>query len=208
MAMTYKQKANMVMQLNKRMRDIINKSGFNTAEFTYWQNRISGGVYKSLETTQAYTKDDQEYLLLSRKKSDIEKYFDEELQELLGRTRTWSEIKKAAMQSMTEQDVEAGRSDAFTGEKRYTNAEVNEFLQMRKTINEWFEENADLVYELIEKTGWADIHSRSNEEIYQKLKEIRETGAVKTYDEQDRDKIRAEYRARRRKMVARRALRR
>lgn len=208
MAMTYKQKANMVMQLNKRMRDIINKSGFNTAEFTYWQNRISGGVYKSLETTQAYTKDDQEYLLLSRKKSDIEKYSDEELQELLGRTRTWSEIKKAAMQSMTEQDVDSGRSDPFTGEKRYTNAEVNEFLQMRKTINEWFEENADLVYELIEKTGWADIHSRSNEEIYQKLKEIRETGAVKTYDEQDRDKIRAEYRARRRKMVARRALRR
>lgn len=208
MAMSYKQKANMVMQLNKRMRDIINKSGFNTAEFSYWQNRISGGVYKSLETTQAYTKDDQEYLLLSRKKSDIEKYSDEELQELLGRTRTWSEIKKAAMQSMTEQDVESGRSDAFTGEKRYTNAEVNEFLQMRKTINEWFEENADLVYELIEKTGWADIHSRSNEEIYQKLKEIRETGAVKTYDEQDRDKIRAEYRARRRKMVARRALRR
>lgn len=208
MAMTYKQKANMVMQLNKRMRDIINKSGFNTAEFTYWQNRISGGVYKSLETTQAYTKDDQEYLLLSRKKSDIEKYSDEELQELLGRTRTWSEIKKAAMQSMSEQDVDSGRSDPFTGERRYTNVEVNEFLQMRKTINEWFEENADLVYELIEKTGWADIHSRSNEEIYQKLKEIRETGAVKTYDDQDRDKIRAEYRARRRKMVARRALRR
>lgn len=208
MAMTYKQKANMVMQLNKRMRDIINKSGFNTAEFTYWQNRISGGVYKSLETTQAYTKDDQEYLLLSRKKSDIEKYSDEELQELLGRTRTWSEIKKAAMQSMSEQDVDSGRSDPFTGERRYTNVEVNEFLQMRKTINEWFEENADLVYELIEKTGWADIHSRSNVEIYQKLKEIRETGAVKSYDEQDRDKIRAEYRARRRKMVARRALRR
>lgn len=206
--MTYKQKANMVMQLNKRMRDIINKSGFNTAEFTYWQNRISGGVYKTLETTQAYTKDDQEYLLLSRKKSDIEKYSDEELQELLGRTRTWSEIKKAAMQSMSEQDVDSGRSDPFTGERRYTNVEVTEFLQMRKTINEWFEENADLVYELIEKTGWADIHSRSNEEIYQKLKEIRETGAVKTYDDQDRDKIRAEYRARRRKMVARRALRR
>ena len=177
-------------------------------KFSYWQNRISGGVYKSLETTQAYTKDDQEYLLLSRKKSDIEKYSDEDLQELLGRTRTWSEIKKAAMQSMTEQDVEAGRSDAFTGEKRYTNAEVTEFLQMRKTINEWFEENADLVYELIEKTGWADIHSRSNEEIYQKLKEIRDSGSVKSYDEKDRDKTRAEYKARRRKMEARRALRR
>ena len=76
--MTYKEKAKMVMMLNKRMRDIINKTGFNTQEFAYWQNRISGGVYKSIETTTAYTADDQEYNLISRRKADIEKYTDEE----------------------------------------------------------------------------------------------------------------------------------
>lgn len=205
--MTYKEKANLVMQLNKRMRDIINRSGFNTAEFGYWQNRISGGVYRSLQTTTAYTSDDQQYNLLSRSRAAIESYDEGELQDLLSRTRTWSEIKREAMRSMNEQKAGSGE-DAFGVQKKYTNKEVNEFLSMRKTINEWFEENADLVYQLLETTNWEDIRSQTNEEIFKQLTAIRETGKLKEYDEKERDRIRAEYRSRRRKMEARRALRR
>ena len=210
--MTYKEKANLVMKLNKRMRDIVNKSGFNTAEFSYWQNRISGGAYKSLETTEAYTADDQQYALLSRRKADIEKYTEEDLRELESKTRTWKEISAKVQQSMRDQAEKGGVDDAFTGQRRYTNKQINEYLAMRKTINDWFEENADLVYALIEQTGWADIREQSTEEIYKKLTEIREKqvlrGSDYNYTEKDRDRIRAEYRAKRQKMIARRSLRR
>ena len=210
--MTYKEKANLVMKLNKRMRDIVNKSGFNTAEFSYWQNRISKGAYKSLKTTKAYTADDQQYALLSRKKAVIEKYTEEDLRELESKTRTWKEISAKVQQSMRDQAEKGGVDDAFTGQRRYTNKQINEYLAMRKTINDWFEENADLVYALIEQTGWADIREQSTEEIYKKLTEIREQqvlrGSDYNYTEKDRDRIRAEYRAKRQKMIARRSLRR
>lgn len=204
--MTYKEKANLVMKLNKRMRDIINKSGFDTAEFTYWQNRISGGVYKTIQTVTAYTSDDQEYSLISRKKSDIESYSEEELRELEGRTRTWKEISAKVQQSMREQEEKGGVDDVFTGEKRYTNQEIRAYLHMRKTINDWFESNADLVYQLLEKTGWADIQSQSTEDIYKKLNEIQQSNKVKTYTEKQRDKIRAAYRARRQKYLNKKAM--
>ena len=204
--MTYKEKAHLVMKLNKRMRDIINKSGFDTAEFTYWQNRISGGVYKTIQTVTAYTSDDQEYSLISRKKSDIESYSEEELRELEGRTRTWKEISAKVQQSMREQEEKGGVDDVFTGEKRYTNQEIRAYLHMRKTINDWFESNADLVYQLLEKTGWADIQSQSTEDIYKKLNEIQQSNKVKTYTEKQRDKIRAAYRARRQKYLNKKAM--
>lgn len=199
--MTYKEKANLVMKLNKRMRDIINKSGFDTAEFTYWQNRISGGVYKTIKTTKAYTSDDQEYSLISRRKSDIESYSEEELRELEGRTRTWKEISAKVQQSMREQEEKGGVDDVFSGEKRYSNQEIRSYLHMRKTINDWFESNADLVYQLLEKTGWADIQSQTTEDIYKKLNEIQQSNKVKTYTDKQRDKIRAAYRARRQKYL-------
>lgn len=204
--MTYKEKANLVMKLNKRMRDIINKSGFDTAEFTYWQNRISGGVYKTIQTATAYTSDDQEYSLISRKKSDIESYSEEELRELEGRTRTWREISAKVQQSMREQEEKGGVDDVFTGEKRYSNQEIRAYLHMRKTINDWFESNADLVYQLLEKTGWADIQSQTTEDIYKKLNEIQQSNKVKTYTEKQRDKIRAAYRARRQKYLNKNAM--
>lgn len=199
--MTYKEKANLVMKLNKRMRDIINKSGFDTAEFTYWQNRISGGVYKTIQTATAYTSDDQEYSLISRRKSDIESYSEEELRELEGRTRTWKEISAKVQQSMREQEEKGGVDDVFSGEKRYSNQEIRSYLHMRKTINDWFESNADLVYQLLEKTGWADIQSQTTEDIYKKLNEIQQSNKVKTYTDKQRDKIRAAYRARRQKYL-------
>lgn len=204
--MTYQEKANLVMKLNKRMRDIINKSGFDTAEFTYWQNRISGGVYKTIQTATAYTSDDQEYSLISRRKSDIESYSEEELRELEGRTRTWKEISANVQQSMSEQVVKGGVVDVFTGENRYTNQEIRAYLHMRKTINDWFESNADLVYQLLEKTGWADIQSQTTEDIYKKLNEIQQSNKVKTYTEKQRDKIRAAYRARRQKYLNKKAM--
>ena len=204
--MTYKEKANLVMSLNKRMRDIVNKSGFDTAEFTYWENRIQGGAYKTLQTTEAYTGDDQTYHLLSRSRKDIESYSEEELLELRERTRTWSEIKKKAQQAMNEQGVEGGKENVLTGEKTYSMNEIKSFLSMRKTINEWFEENADLVYALLEKTGWADIHQKSNEEIYKALQEIKAKNPDPNYSEEQRDRIRATYRAKRRKMEARKEL--
>ena len=200
--MTYKEKAKMVMMLNKRMRDIINKTGFNTQEFAYWQNRISGGVYKSIETTTAYTADDQEYNLISRRKADIEKYTDEDLMELADRTRKWSEIKKNVQQSMREQGEMGGTKNPYTGQQEFRMSEINKFLSMRKTINEWFEESADLVYELLEKTRWSDIQSHTTEEIYRELNKINKRSKHKTYTEKKKDVVRANYRDKRKKYLA------
>lgn len=210
MAMTYKQKANLVMKLNKRMRDIINKTGFNTAEFSYWENRID-----TMTTTTAYTSDDQEYHLLSRSRKDIESYSDEDLQRLEQSTRTWSEIKRNVVQSMKEQQKKEIENvpDLDEGDYLYrgmqpTMKEINQFLEMRKTINEWFEENSDLVYALLESTGWADIQQHTTKEIMEKVKELRASSEYgnKQYNEESRDKLRAEYRARRKKVEARIAL--
>lgn len=210
MAMTYKQKANLVMKLNKRMRDIINKTGFNTAEFSYWENRID-----TMTTTTAYTSDDQEYHLLSRSRKDIESYSDEDLQRLEQSTRTWSEIKRNVVQSMKDQQKREIENvpDLDEGDYLYrgmqpTMKEINQFLEMRKTINEWFEENSDLVYALLESTGWADIQQHTTKEIMEKVKELRASSEYgnKQYNEDDRDKLRAEYRARRKKVEARIAL--
>ena len=204
MAMTYKQKANLVMKLNKRMRDIINKTGFNTAEFSYWENRID-----TMTTTTAYTSDDQEYHLLSRSRKDIESYSDEDLQRLEQSTRTWSEIKRNVVQSMKEQQKREIENDPDLDENDYlyrgmqpTMKEINQFLEMRKTINEWFEENSDLVYALLESTGWADIQQHSTKEIMEKVKELRSSSKYgnKEYNEDERDKLRAEYRDRRKKV--------
>lgn len=200
--MTYKEKAKMVMMLNKRMRDIVNKTGFNTQEFAFWQNRISGGVYKSIETTTAYTADDQEYNLISRRKSDIEKYTDEDLMELVDRTRKWSDIKKNVQQSMREQGEMGGTKNPYTGQQEFSMSEINKFLSMRKTINEWFEESADLVYELLEKTRWSDIQSHTTEEIYRELNKINKRSKHKTYTEKQKDVIRANYRDKRKKYLA------
>ena len=210
MAMTYKQKANLVMKLNKRMRDIINKTGFNTAEFSYWENRID-----TMTTTTAYTADDQEYHLLSRSRKDIESYSDEDLQRLEQSTRTWSEIKRNVVQSMKEQQKKEIENvpDLDEGDYLYrgmqpTMKEINQFLEMRKTINEWFEENSDLVYALLESTGWADIQQHTTKEIMEKVKELRSSSEYgnKQYNTDERDKLRAEYRARRKKIEARIAL--
>ncbi len=210
MAMTYKQKANLVMKLNKRMRDIINKTGFNTAEFSYWENRID-----TMTTTTAYTSDDQEYHLLSRSRKDIESYSDEDLQRLEKSTRTWSEIKRNVVQSMKEQQKKEieNVSDLDEGDYLYrgmqpTMKEINQFLEMRKTINEWFEENSDLVYALLESTGWADIQQHTTKEIMEKVKELRASSDYgnKQYNIDERDRLRAEYRARRKKVEARIAL--
>jgi hypothetical protein len=89
-----------------------------------------------------------------------------------------------------------------------TMKEINQFLEMRKTINEWFEENSDLVYALLESTGWADIQQHTTKEIMEKVKELRESDKYgnKEYNTDERDKLRAEYRARRKKLEARIAL--
>lgn len=210
MAMTYKEKANLVMKLNKRMRDIINKTGFNTAEFSYWQNRID-----RMATTTAYTKDDQEYSLLSRSRQDIESYTDEDLQRLEQSTRTWSDVKRNIVQSMKEQQKKEIENVPDLDEDDYlyhgsqpTMQEINKFLEMRKTINEWFEENSDLVYALLESTGWADIQQHTTKEIMEKVKELRESKEYgnKEYNKDERDKLRAEYMARRNTVKAKIAL--
>ena len=201
MAMSYKEKANLVMKLNKRMRDIINKTGFNTAEFSYWENRID-----KMATTTAYTSSDQEYHLLSRSRQDIESYTDDELHRLENSTRTWSEVKRNVVQSMKEQQKREIQDIPDLDDDDYlyhgaqpTMQEINKFLEMRKTINEWFEENSDLVYALLESTGWADIRQHTTKEIMEKVKELRESSEYgnKQYNEDERDTLRAEYIARR-----------
>lgn len=210
MAMSYKEKANLVMKLNKRMRDIINKTGFNTAEFTYFQNRID-----RYATTTAYTKDDQEYQLLSRSRQDIEAMTEEDLKRLEQSTRTWSEVKKNIVSSMKEQQKmeienvpDLDESDYLYRGMQPTMKEINDFLSMRKTINEWFEENSDLIYALLEKTGWADISKHTTKEIKEKVEELRNSKEYgsKEYSEKQRDKLRAEYRSRRKKLEAKMAL--
>lgn len=208
MAMTYKEKANLVMKLNKRMRDIINKTGFNTAEFSYWENKID-----NMPTTAAYTKDDQEYHLLSRSKKDIESYTESDLSRLEESTRTWSEIKANVVQAMKEQQKmeidnlpNIQESDYLYRGMQPTLADINRFLSIRKTINEWFDENQELVYSLLETTGWDDIGSHSTKEIYNKLLELKAQSNQKTYTEKEKDVLRAEYRARRAKLKARIAL--
>ena len=206
MAMSYKEKANLVMKLNKRMRDIINKTGFNTAEFTYFQNRID-----RYATTTAYTKDDQEYQLLSRSRQDIEAMTEEDLKRLEQSTRTWSEVKKNIVSAMKEQQKmeienvpDLKESDYLYKGMQPTMKEINDFLSMRKTINEWFEENSDLIYALLEKTGWADISQHTTKEIKEKVEELRNSKEYgsKEYSEKQRDKLRAEYRSRRNKLEA------
>lgn len=210
MAMSYKEKANLVMKLNKRMRDIINKTGFNTAEFTYFQNRID-----RYATTTAYTKDDQEYQLLSRSRQDIEAMTEEDLKRLEQSTRTWSEVKNNIVSSMKEQQKmeienvpDLDESDYLYRGMQPTMKEINDFLSMRKTINEWFEENSDLIYALLEKTGWADISQHTTKEIKEKVEELRNSKEYgsKEYSEKQRDKLRAEYRSRRKKLEAKMAL--
>ena len=86
--------------------------------------------------------------------------------------------------------------------------EINDFLSMRKTINEWFEENSDLIYALLEKTGWADISQHTTKEIKEKVEELRNSKEYgsKEYSEKQRDKLRAEYRSRRKKLEAKMSL--
>lgn len=201
MAMTYKEKSNLVMKLNKRMRDIINKTDFKTAEFSYWENRID-----KMATTTAYTSSDQEYHLLSRSRQDIESYTDKELQRLEQSTRTWSEVKRNIVQSMKEQQKreiqnvpDLDYDDYLYHGDQPNMQEINKFLEMRKTINDWFEENSDLVYALLESTGWADIQQHTTKEIMKKVKELRESKEYgnKQYNTDARDKLRAEYMARR-----------
>ena len=207
MALSFEEKQKIVMKLNKRMRDIINKTGFNTAEFSYWENRID-----NLPTTAAYTKDDQEYHLLSRAKKDIESYTDEELQRLESTTRSWRQVKEKVVQSMQDQKRQetAMRPDMSADDMIFkgvapTMKEINQFLQIRKTINEWFDENQDLVYSLLLDTGWEDINAHSTKEIYEKVTALKDSKqyATKQYTEEEKDVIRAQYRARRAKMQAR-----
>lgn len=195
--MTYEEKAKLAMKINKRMRDIINKTGLNSAEFDYFENRIQTGTLKS---ATAYTADDESYYLLSRSKADIESYSDEDLLRLEQSTRTWSQVKKEVTDAMARQQAENGEEL-----KAPTLSEINEFLSMRKLLRDWFEESSDLVYQLLEITNWEDIGSHTDQEIFDQLKKIRET-EQKTYDEDSRDKIRSEYRARRERLQARLAL--
>lgn len=195
--MTYEEKAKLAMKINKRMRDIINKTGLNSAEFDYFENRIQTGT---LKTSTAYTAEDESYYLLSRSKADIESYSDEDLLRLEQSTRTWSQVKKEVTDAMARQQAENGEEL-----KAPTLSEINEFLSMRKLLRDWFEESSDLVYQLLEITNWEDIGSHTDQEIFDQLKKIMET-EQKTYDEDSRDKIRSEYRARRERLQARLAL--
>ena len=208
--MTYEEKAKLAMRINKRMRDIINKTGLNSAEFDYFENRIQTGT---LKTATAYNRkqvgedeegepiyEDESYYLLSRSKADIESYSEEDLLRLEQSTRTWSQVKKEVTDAMARQQADDGEEL-----KAPTLSEINEFLSMRKLLRDWFEESSDLVYQLLEITNWEDIGSHTDQEIYDQLKKIREAGE-KTYNETERDAIRSEYRDRRKKMEDRMAL--
>lgn len=208
--MTYEEKAKLAMKINKRMRDIINKTGLNSAEFDYFENRIQTGT---LKTATAYNRkqvgededgepiyEDESYYLLSRSKADIESYSEEDLLRLEQSTRTWSQVKKEVTDAMARQQADDGKEL-----KAPTLSEINEFLSMRKLLREWFEESSDLVYQLLEITNWEDIGSHTDQEIIDQLKKISET-EQKTYDEESRDKIRSEYQARRERLQARLAL--
>lgn len=195
--MTYEEKAKLAMKINKRMRDIINKTGFTTAEFEYFENRLTTGT---LKTATAYTADDESYYLLSRKKKDIESYSEKDLLALEQRTRTWSQIKENVERAMNSQALEEGGEVV-----KHSMQEIREFLDMRKVLRDWFDENHDLVYQILENTGWENVGSHTNQEIYEEVMKAKRQG-MRAYDEEQKDILRSEYRARRERWQARLAL--
>ena len=195
--MTYEEKAKLAMKINKRMRDIVNKTGLTTAEFDYFENRITTGT---LKTATAYTENDEAYQLLSRSKKDIESYSESDLLALEQRTRKWSQVKEEVERAMNSQALEEGGEPV-----KHSMSEIREFLNMRKALRDWFDENHDLVYQILENTGWENIGSHTNQEIYNEVMKARAQG-LKSYSEEDQDKIRSEYRARRERLQARLAL--
>lgn len=206
MSMSLAEKQKIAMKINKRMRDIINKSGFSSAEFEYFENRIQTGT---LKTQQAWTVDDESYYLLSRSKKDLEQYSDADLRRLEDSTRTWSQIKANVSEAMKHDKLLERENNPFlpAEDQTYkppTNAQVVDYLEIRKEIRDYFNTYEDLIYTLIEETGWSDVNERTDKEILEAIKRIPGRRLSKEYNEDQKDKIRSEYRHRQKSEAARR----
>lgn len=204
--MTLEEKQKIAMKINKRMRDIIDKSGFASAEFEYFENRILTGTLKA---QQAWTRDGDQYYLLSRSKKDLEQYSDYDLRRLEDSTRTWSQIKTNVAEAMKRDKLLERENNPFLPEEEQTykpptNAQVVEYLDIRKEIRDYFNTYEDLIYTLIEETGWSDVNERTDREILDAIKRIPGRRLNKEYNEEQKDKIRSEYRHRKKSETARR----
>ena len=204
--MTLEEKQKIAMKINKRMRDIIDKSGFASAEFEYFENRILTGT---LKTQQAWTRDGDQYYLLSRSKKDLEQYSDYDLRRLEDSTRTWSQIKANVAEAMKHDKLLELENNPFlpAEEQTYkppTNAQVVNYLEIRKEIRDYFNNYDDLIYTLIEETGWSDVNERTDREILEAIKSIPERRRGRRYDDNAKDIIRSEYRHRKKSETARR----
>lgn len=206
MSMTLEEKRTIAMRINKRIRDIVNKSGFASAEFEYFETRLTTGTLKGAQT---WTKDDESYYLLSRSQKDLEKYSEEDLRRLEETTRTWSQIKEKVTKAMEHDKLLQRENNPFLpdeeqGYKPPTNADIAEYLNVRKEIRDYFNNYEDLIYTLIDVTGWSDVHQKTDKEILEAIKSIPERQRSKTYSESAKDKLRAEYKAKRKAENARR----
>lgn len=204
--MTLEEKQKIAMKINKRMRDIIDKSGFASAEFEYFENRILTGT---LKTQQAWTRDGDQYYLLSRSKKDLEQYSDYDLRRLENSTRTWSQIKANVSEAMKHDKLLERENNPFLPEEEQaykppTNAQVVEYLDIRKEIRDYFNTYEDLIYTLIEETGWSDVTEKTDREILDAIKSIPERRRGRRYNENAKDIIRSEYKSRKKKETARR----
>lgn len=164
-AKLYREKYNLVQKINKRIRDTVNRIGTKTEAVQIFQMSIT---LQGRAVTTAYSKNDEEYLLLSRSKNDIESYSLEDLKLLESQTPQWKTTKAEITR-----EIEAERKN-IPPEKRkpITLEDIKKQASITRAIHEMFEENADLFYMIIDSTGWDDIKEHTTEEIYQRVKTL------------------------------------
>lgn len=185
---------NVANRINKRIANVVKELGTNSAEYQYFLRQAKARNMKLVEhKTKIYDAatgkySNQTILWLGRYKHDPA-FTDRNLYDLDERVRTLKKAKSELTRAM--------RDQVHNDKYKPTLAEMQEYIDIKKEVGDWFSENDDLVYALLEETGWSNIRDHSTEEIHQVLERIRNKGPVKHYDVRDRDIAREEYRERR-----------
>ena len=210
--MTIAEKEKIVNRINTRIRRIADKFGSSSYIMQDIQNRLDAklggkpGELKNGLLNVSWTKDDQEYWTISRSASDLEKIDEDTLQYLLGETPggkkripTIGELKKDIAKSM---DMGV---DAFGKPITPTDAQIQQYINQKTFVEDWFNENSEHIYQLIESTGWSAGQIR--EKTYQQLvNAINKISGDKNYSEDEKDRLRAQSRERDAKLEAMRKL--
>lgn len=166
-AKLYREKYNLVQKINKRIRDTVNRIGTKVESVQIFEMSIT---LSGRAVTTAYSENDEEYLLLSRSKKDIESYSLEDLKLLESQTPQW----KITKSEITREIEEERKNIPPEKRKPITLEDIKKQASITRAIHEMFEENADLFYMMIDSTGWDDIKEHTTEEIYQRVKSLKD----------------------------------